>query len=203
LEFAWEVTELIRKLGKLFNNIEYVALVTALAVMVIVIFSQVVMRYVFNNSLSWSEEFARYLFVWFSWMGVSAAVKDKEHLKVDILLTALDKRGLLKTKEITNIIVALVWLATTLIVAYYGYQVVIAQMNMNVVTPAMRMPVWIGYLSVPACSLVVGIRLLVRIVESVKILFGNESIILIGNENNALLGVENELSPGNKSEVKS
>jgi TRAP-type C4-dicarboxylate transport system permease small subunit len=173
---------MIGKLGKLFNNFEYVALIIALAVMVAVIFSQVVMRYVFNNSLSWSEEFARYLFVWFSWMGVSAGVKDKEHLKVDILLMALDKRGFLKTKEMTNIIVSLIWLATTLIVAYYGFQLVMLQMNMNVVTPAMRLPVWIGYLSVPACSVVVGIRLLVRMIESVKVLLGNESKVLLGNE---------------------
>lgn len=166
---------MISKLGKLFNKIEYGALIISLAVMVIVIFSQVVMRYIFNNSLSWSEEFARYLFVWFSWMGVSAGVKDEEHLKVEILSVALAKRGFLKTKEIINIMVLLVWLATTLIVTYYGFQVVMKQMALNVVTPAMRMPVWIGYLSVPACSGVVGIRIFVKIIERVKILLGNES----------------------------
>lgn len=171
------------KLGKLFNKIEHGALIISLAVMVIVIFSQVVMRYIFNNSLSWSEEFARYLFVWFSWMGVSAGVRDKEHLKVEILSAALAKRGLLKTKEIINIIVLLVWLATTLIVTYYGFQMVMKQMALKVVTPAMRMPVWIGYLSVPACSGVVGIRIIVNIIESVKILLGNESEIKIEVEN--------------------
>lgn len=80
---------MISQFGKIFNRIEYYFLVFALAVMVAVIFTQVVMRFVFNNSLSWSEEFARYLFVWFSWMGVSAGVKDNDHLKVDILAAAL------------------------------------------------------------------------------------------------------------------
>ncbi len=173
---------MIRKAGKLFNDFEYVALIIALAVMVIVIFSQVVMRYVFNNSLSWSEEFARYLFVWFSWMGVSAGVKDKEHLKVDILITSLEKRGLLKTKEIFNILVSLIWLITTLIVTYYGFQLVERQMSMNVVTPAMRMPVWIGYLSVPACSAVVGVRLVAKIIDSLKLLSGKDSHEVLGEE---------------------
>ncbi len=166
---------MINKLGKKFDQIEYYALIISLAIMVIVIFTQVVMRYVFNNSLSWSEEFARYLFVWFSWMGVSAGLKDGEHLKVEILSAALTKRGFMKTKEIINILVSLIWLATTLIVTYYGLEVVMKQMDLKVLTPAMRFPVWFGYLSIPACSSVVGIRLIVKIIDSVKVLLGKSN----------------------------
>ncbi len=166
---------MIRKLGKKFDKLEYWALIISLAVMVVVIFSQIVMRYVFNNSLTWSEEFARYLFVWFSWMGVSAGLKDGEHLKVEMLSVALAKRGLVKTNEVVNILVSLVWLATTLIVTYYGLKVVMGQMQLSVVTPAMRLPVWLGYLSIPACSAVVGIRLIVKILDSIKVMLGKPS----------------------------
>jgi len=166
---------LIRKIGKIFNKFEENALMISLAVMVIVIFMQVVMRYIFNNSLSWSEEFARYLFVWFSWMGVSAGLKDGEHLKVELLSMSLLKRGLIKSNEIVAIIVSLIWLATTLIVTYYGFEVVAAQMDMNVLTPAMRLPVWIAYLSIPACSGVVGIRLIAKIADSVMVLLGKSN----------------------------
>lgn len=166
---------MIRKLGKMFNAFESNALIISLAVMVIVIFMQVVMRYVFNNSLSWSEEFARYLFVWFSWIGVSAGFKDKEHLRVELLSIALVKRGLLKTDEILTILVSLIWLATTLIVTYYGFEVVSKQMEMNVTTPAMKLPVWIAYLSIPACSLALGIRLIVKIIESTMIILGKSN----------------------------
>lgn len=163
---------MIRKLGKLFDKFESGALIISLAVMVIVIFMQVVMRYVFNNSLSWSEEFARYLFVWFSWIGVSAGLKDGEHLRVEILSTALVRRGFVKSNEMVNIIVSLVWLATTAIVTYYGFEVVMSQMELHVLTPAMRLPVWFGYLSIPACSGVVGIRLIIKITDSLKVLLG-------------------------------
>lgn len=166
---------MIKKLGNLFNKFESNALMIALAVMVAVIFMQVVMRYVFNNSPSWSEEFARYLFIWFSWMGVSAGLKDGEHLKVELLSIALTKRGFIKSNELVAIIVSLFWLGTTLIVAYYGFEVVWQQMDMNVLTPAMRVPVWIAYLSVPSCSAVVGIRLIVKIINSFKVLFGKSN----------------------------
>ncbi|HML37028.1 MAG TPA: TRAP transporter small permease subunit, partial [Bacillota bacterium] len=69
-------------------------------------------------------------------------------------------------KEALDILVNLVWLATTAIVTIYGFEVVQSQMELHVVTPAMRLPVWLGYLSIPACSAVVGIRLIVKIIES-------------------------------------
>ncbi len=161
-----------KKMGQAYNAIEKNILLLSLTTMVIVAFTQVVMRYVFNNSLSWSEEFLRYLFIWFSWIGVSAGLKDNEHLRVELLSTSFIKRGFLKSNEILQIIVSLIWLATTLIVVYYGYQVVSSQMNLKVVTPAMRIPVWIGYLSVPVCSLIVGIRLITDILGCVKKIFG-------------------------------
>ena len=166
---------MIRKLGKTFNTIENNVLIISLAVMVIVIFMQVIMRYIFNHSLSWSEEFARYLFVWFSWMGVSAGLKDGEHLRVELLSVKLVKLGFLKADELVTILVSLIWLATTAIVTYYGFYLVSQQMDMSVLTPAMKMPVWIAYLSVPACSLVIGIRLIVKIVESIMKLLGRSN----------------------------
>jgi TRAP-type C4-dicarboxylate transport system permease small subunit len=133
------------------------------------------MRYIFNSSLSWSEEFARYLFVWFSWIGVSAGVMDKEHLRVEFLSMALVRRGLIKADEVINIFVALVWLATSWIVAYYGFDIITSQIEMNVLTPAMRVPVWIAYLAIPACSFVVGIRLILNMIVSAKVVLGKST----------------------------
>ncbi len=166
---------MIKKIGKIFNKFETNILVISLAIMVIVIFTNVVMRYIFNSSLSWSEEFARYLFVWFSWIGVSAGVKDNEHLRVEFLSMALVKRGFLKADEAIKIVVSLVWLATSWIVAYYGYDIIMAQIDMNVLTPAMRIPVWTAYLSIPVCSFVVGIRLILNIITSAKVVFGKST----------------------------
>jgi len=165
----------MKKFGEIFDTFERNALIIALTIMVVVIFTNVIMRYVFNNSLSWSEELARYLFIWFSWMGVSAGLKDGAHLRVEILTTKLIRRKMHKTNEVINIIVALIWLATTAVVAYYGFVVVQSQMSLSVVTPAMRIPVWIGYLSVPMCSLVIGARLIANIVGHTKKLLGKSS----------------------------
>jgi TRAP-type C4-dicarboxylate transport system permease small subunit len=91
---------------------------------------------------------------------------------VELLAIALKKRGLVKANEMVNILVSLVWFLTTAIVTYYGIEVVMYQMDMNVLTPAMRAPVWIAYLSIPVCSGVVGIRLIVNMIQSLMVIFG-------------------------------
>jgi TRAP-type C4-dicarboxylate transport system permease small subunit len=60
------------------NHIEEVIIVSMFALMVIIIFVQVIMRKA-GNSLSWSEELGKFLFVWISWMGISLGQREGEH----------------------------------------------------------------------------------------------------------------------------
>ncbi|MBT9550887.1 MAG: TRAP transporter small permease [Hydrogenophaga sp.] len=61
----------------------------ALAVMVLLVFGNVVLRYVFNSGIAISEEMSRWLFVWVTFMGAVVAVKEKAHLGTDFLLVRL------------------------------------------------------------------------------------------------------------------
>lgn len=54
-----------------------------LATIVIVMFFQVVFRYIFNNSITWSEELVRYLFVWVTFLGAALCFKDQLNIGVD------------------------------------------------------------------------------------------------------------------------
>lgn len=71
---------------KFLNNLEEYFCVWTLAIMTLVVFVQVVMRYVFANSLSWSEELARFIFLWLSWVGASYAVRERSHFRVEMLM---------------------------------------------------------------------------------------------------------------------
>ncbi|WBW50041.1 TRAP transporter small permease [Peptoniphilus equinus] len=65
------------------KNIEEVILIILLIVMTSVLGIQIVARYVFNQSLSWSEELVRYLFVWSTFIGVPYCIKNESSIKVD------------------------------------------------------------------------------------------------------------------------
>ena len=77
---------MLRPLKWLDENLERYILFLLSAIMVVVIFIQVFMRYVMSNSLSWSEELARYCFIWLIYIGISYAVKHHRHIKVDAAL---------------------------------------------------------------------------------------------------------------------
>jgi TRAP-type C4-dicarboxylate transport system permease small subunit len=59
--------------------------------MVTIIFSQVIARYAFSNSLSWSEEAGRYIFVWMTFLGAAMAVRNRQHVSLDLIVKSLPK----------------------------------------------------------------------------------------------------------------
>jgi TRAP-type transport system small permease protein len=64
-----------------------------LALMVVLVFGNVVLRYGFNSGITVSEELSRYLFVWLTFLGAVVAVREHAHLGVDSLVRALPHRG--------------------------------------------------------------------------------------------------------------
>lgn len=65
----------------------------ALAVMVVLVFGNVVMRYGFNSGITMSEELSRWLFVWLTFLGAIVAMKDGAHLGSDTLVSRLPTAG--------------------------------------------------------------------------------------------------------------
>ncbi len=70
-----------------------VLLVAALALMVVLVFGNVVMRYGFNSGFTLSEELSRWLFVWMTFLGAIIAMHERGHLGTDSLVSRLPVRG--------------------------------------------------------------------------------------------------------------
>lgn len=64
-----------------------------LAVMVVLVFGNVMLRYGFNSGITLSEELSRWLFVWMTFMGAIVALKEHGHLGTDMLVSRLGSRG--------------------------------------------------------------------------------------------------------------
>jgi TRAP-type C4-dicarboxylate transport system permease small subunit len=70
-----------------------ISLVAAVAVMLAAIAIQVVMRYVFGRTPSWSEELAVLMFAWATMGGLALGVREGFHVRLDLLLNLLPGRG--------------------------------------------------------------------------------------------------------------
>lgn len=75
-----------------FHGIEAL-LVGLLAVMVVLVFGNVVMRYVFDSGITIAEEVARLLFVWVTFLGAVTVMRHRGHLGVDMFVIMLPRTG--------------------------------------------------------------------------------------------------------------
>ena len=96
-----------------------------------VIVAQVFCRYVLNSSLSWSEELARYLFIWMIYIGISYGVKLDKHICVDAVYSFAPK----SIKRYYAIVSYLLFLLFAVAMVYYGILVVGMQISSGQVFP--------------------------------------------------------------------
>lgn len=86
------------------EHFEEALMVLLMAAMSLLIGLQIFMRYVMGASLSWSEELARYFFIWTTYLGVAFAVRRDAHIRVTMLSDALPPRGQLALRLLSHVI---------------------------------------------------------------------------------------------------
>lgn len=151
-----------------YDKLEEYVLCASLVVTTLIIFSQIIMRSVFNSSLTWSEELTRYIFIWQIWLGVSVAQKEKQHIKVELLFTFIKNE---KFKDVIDIIATLILIAFNVFLVINGSKVVGQMIARHNVSGAMRMPMYFVYLALPVSSAILCLRLVGKIFTDIKDLF--------------------------------
>ena len=141
------------------EHLEKIFCVVFLALMSAIIVLQVFFRYVLNNSLSWSEELARYLFIWMIYIGISYGVKLDKHICVDAVYTFMPK----SIKRGYAIVAYLLFLAFAVFIVYYGIMVVGMQISSGQVSPAMGLPMQYVYAAPVVGMILTIIRLIQKI----------------------------------------
>lgn len=154
----------MQKINHILNYIEEYVGVVSLIFTSLLVFVQVVLRYVLNYSLSWSEEVARYLIVWFVFIGSSIAVREKAHATMDALVTYLPDKG----KRIFSTIANLISIVFCVFLIWSGSGIVSSVIEFGSVTPSTGMPMYIPYLALPVGASLMLIRFLQLLVQDVK-----------------------------------
>jgi TRAP-type C4-dicarboxylate transport system permease small subunit len=110
-----------------------------LAVMVVLVFGNVVLRYAFNSGITVSEEVSRWLFVWMTFLGAIVALKEHGHLGTDMLVSRLPAWG----KKACLVVAQLLMLWATWLLFWGGLAQ--AKINLDVEAPVTGASVAIFY----------------------------------------------------------
>ena len=105
--------------------------------MALVVALQVFCRYILNNSLFWSEELARFLLIWLTFLGASVAYRRKAHPGIDMVCARMPA-GLQQSAAVFAHLAALALFAAMIV---YGFQ--FAYFVRLQITPALYLPKWI------------------------------------------------------------
>jgi TRAP-type C4-dicarboxylate transport system permease small subunit len=150
------------------NHIEEYLSVILLAAMSVIIFAQVIGRYVFQNSLSWSEESARYIFIWLTYLAISYGVKMEAHIRVDAVLVLMPKVA----QKVVRIISNVLFLAFSVLVVYFGILVSDRIMDSHQLSPAIGLPMGFVYSAIPFGFILTTIRLVQNTLKKFKTIDG-------------------------------
>ncbi|MDL2254465.1 TRAP transporter small permease [Ruminococcaceae bacterium OttesenSCG-928-I18] len=141
-----------------YNQVEEKFLIISFAITVILIFVQVVMRSVFNSSLSWSEELARYMFVWQCWIAVSLAERYGQHIRISMMINKVPRVG--------RMVIEYLVIAMTVAVCVYfvitGVQLVAFLVNSGTVSTVLKIPMSVVYAAMPIGCFLYATRLVMR-----------------------------------------
>ena len=136
------------------DYLEETILLILLVLMTCIMGIQIVSRYVFQNSLTWSEELVRYMFVWSAFLGIPFCIKHGLSIKVDQFRNLFPIPLQKVLMYIDKIIIFLLFL----VLFIYSFTVVKATYLSGQTSPAMQLPMWTVQISVTVSSLLSMIR---------------------------------------------
>lgn len=147
-----EVISMIKRICSFSYHVAGIIAASFLAVMMIVLATQVFSRYVLNDSISFAEELIRFLEIWVVFLGASLCVKDDTHPTVTIFANLFPK----KTQFFIRIFAHLAVFAVGVVMIVVGYQ--FAMKYINQLSPTMRISVAWVYAAIPVSGILIDIQ---------------------------------------------
>ena len=148
------------------NGVVRWVVIVLMLVMTVTVSLQIVFRYVFNIPLGWSEEMARFSFVWVSFFGASALMRVREHVNVTVFVDNFPPR--------LRAVCVLVANLCALIFAYYFVVggIALTTNEWAQLAPAMQIPMGWVYMVIPISAVLMAIWIMLQTIEAFSALLG-------------------------------
>lgn len=144
----------IGRINAALGYIEMAILATAVLIMFVVICCQVLFRYVLHQPSPWTEELARYLFIWVSMVGAAYGVNTQAHFGFELLVKKMSPR----MQRAGHYFIQLCMGLLVAVLVVYGLRMV--KVVSFQVTPALQLPMRYVYYSLPVSGLLMAFHLI-------------------------------------------
>ncbi|EPC00423.1 hypothetical protein L861_14210 [Litchfieldella anticariensis FP35 = DSM 16096] len=139
-------------------------LLTFYALIILTVAIEVIRRFVLNYSSVWGEELARYSFIYLAWIAAAAAVRDRAHIRIDVLVN-LGGPGMRRLawwiSDIATLVLAIwaLWLSMS---------PVLTSLHFGSVTPGLRLSQALFLAAIPIGFLLIASRVLQSMLADIR-----------------------------------
>ncbi|MBP1933331.1 TRAP transporter small permease [Ammoniphilus resinae] len=149
------------KILRIIDSLDEYVIAVGIALITFMVTVQIPLRF-FDMPLIWSEELARYLFVWITLIGIGYGVKKQIHVRMEFFFHFLPK----KLQDILSIILNFIAIFSFLYIVPSSFSFAVSQTN--ILSAALQMPMFFLIIFVPISMVLVVIRLLIETVQLIK-----------------------------------
>ncbi len=154
----------IRHLNEYSHRLEEILIGALLATTSLILFANVVARYVFNWGVPWAEELVRYEIIWMVFIGGSVAARKGIHIGVDILVNFSPPA----LRRPITVIINAISLVFCIFLVILGSDLAAQTKMFGQVTPALEAPMWVVQAAIPLGGGLMAVRFLQRIIASLR-----------------------------------
>ena len=152
----------MEKTKALLKNLDEIIITIMLIIVCVVLIMQVFFRFVLNSPLIWSEELARYLFIWLTMLGLSYNVRTDNNISMTLIVSKMPKEA----QKILSLGTDLIGIAV--FVYLFPAAVIHMKSQVNVFTTVMRLPMVLLVSSVPIGFGLTIIQLILHFVRTLR-----------------------------------
>ena len=156
---------MFEKLDRYLEYFSTTVMVVTMSVATLVAFVNVVLRYAFNMSLTWAGELTSYLFIWSALFGAAYGFKIGMHLGVTVLIQKL-RPQVAKWVLSLSLFIILCYLLCLMV---WGYDFVMFNHMMEMVSVDLELSFWIIYLCVPISMAIASYQVLLKLIKTLRV----------------------------------
>jgi TRAP-type C4-dicarboxylate transport system permease small subunit len=142
------------------SRLEKILIATLLTAMILIAFSQIVLRNFFNTGIAWGDALVRYLVVWVGFIGAAIAAKEDKHITIDVLARWITGEGESTIQAISHFSSA----AICGLLTWAGIKFIWFEAEMGG-TAFFNLPVWVPELIIPITFGLMTLRYTLRLIN--------------------------------------